>query len=229
MIKQAGNVWKRLRRFLTAGPGRFAGGSAVSDPLGLLAGERALLAARRLPQHDGSPRAAAMPDQSIQPGPSGDVTGPMERDRIRRNHRRPCDTAGDGVGADDARGARSRSGSRIMTIAGDGQPRSLGRTATAIQSLSPGYFPFMMATSIISTGTFLLGPSWLSRVPPVIASAGLVALSVALVIRLVLFHPSVAVGFHDPGRVFGFLAIAAGMDVLGLRLAAAGHPLATGT
>jgi hypothetical protein len=90
MIKQAGNVWKRLRRFLTAGPGRFAGGSAVSDPLGLLAGERALLAARWLPQHDGSPRAAAMPDQSIQPGPSGDVTGPMERDRIRRNHRRPC-------------------------------------------------------------------------------------------------------------------------------------------
>jgi hypothetical protein len=95
-----------------------------------------------------------------------------------------------------------------MTIAGDGQPRSLGRTATAIQSLSPGYFPFVMATSIISTGTFLLGPSWLSRVLLVIASAGLVALSVALVIRLVLFRPSMAVGFHDPGRVFGFFAIA---------------------
>jgi len=41
MIKQASNVWKHLRRFLTADPGRFAGGSAVSDPLGLPAGEHA--------------------------------------------------------------------------------------------------------------------------------------------------------------------------------------------
>ncbi len=53
-------------------------------------------------------------------------------------------------------------------------------------------------------------------------------LSVALVIQLVLFRPSVAAGFHDPGRVFGFFTIAAGIDVLGIRLAAAGHPLATG-
>jgi hypothetical protein len=48
-----------------------------------------------------------------------------------------------------------------------------GSSATAIQTLSPGYFPFVMATSIISTGPFLLGPSWLSRVLLVIASAGL--------------------------------------------------------
>ena len=44
MVKQASNVRKRLRRFLTADPGRFAGGSAVSDPLGLLAVERERLA-----------------------------------------------------------------------------------------------------------------------------------------------------------------------------------------
>src|SRR5260370_26970027 len=85
-----------------------------------------------------------------------------------------------------------------------------------------------MATSIISTGTFLLGPSWLSRALLVIASGGLVVLSVVLVIRLVLFRPSVAADFHDPERVFGFFAIAAGIDVLGIRLAAAGHPLAPG-
>ena len=85
-----------------------------------------------------------------------------------------------------------------------------------------------MATSIISTGTFLLGPSWPSRMLLVIASAGLVVLSVTLVIQLVLFRPGVAAGLHDPGRVFGFFAIAAGMDVLGIRLAAAGHPLVTG-
>jgi tellurite resistance protein TehA-like permease len=101
-----------------------------------------------------------------------------------------------------------------MTIV-EGQPRSAGRTATAVRSLSPGYFPFVMATSIISTGTFLLGPTWLSRVLLVIASAGLAVLSAALVIQLVLFRPSVAADFHDPGRVFGFFAIPAGMDVLG--------------
>jgi len=59
MIKQASNVRKHLRRFLTADPGRFAGGSAVSDPLGLLAVERERLAALRSPQHDGSPQPAA--------------------------------------------------------------------------------------------------------------------------------------------------------------------------
>jgi len=53
-------------------------------------------------------------------------------------------------------------------------------------------------------------------------------LSVTLVIQLVLFRPGMAAGFHDPGRVFGFFAIAAGMDVLGIRLAAAGHPLVIG-
>ena len=31
MVKQASNVRKRLRRFLADDPGRFAGGSAVSD------------------------------------------------------------------------------------------------------------------------------------------------------------------------------------------------------
>lgn len=36
-----------------------------------------------------------------------------------------------------------------------------------------------------------------------------------------------AAAFHDPGRVFGFFAIAAGINVLGIRLAEAGHPLAT--
>ena len=59
MVRQASDVRKRLRRFLTADPGRFAGGSAVSDPLGLLAIERERLAVLRSPQHDGSPQTAA--------------------------------------------------------------------------------------------------------------------------------------------------------------------------
>jgi tellurite resistance protein TehA-like permease len=102
-----------------------------------------------------------------------------------------------------------------------------GRVGAVVQSLSPGYFPFVMATSIISTGTFLLGPSWLSRTLLVIASAAFAVLIVAQVIELVFFRTTVAAGFRDPARVFGFFAIAAAMDVLGVRLAAAGHPLVT--
>ena len=122
------------------------------------------------------------------------------------------------------------SDSGAATITGDGQPgesRPLRRTETALQSLSPGYFPFVMATSIISTGTSLLGPSWLSRTLLVMASAALAVLIVATVLQLVRFRPNVAAAFHAPERVFAYFAVAAGLDVLGIRLAAAGHPLAT--
>ena len=65
MVKQASDVRKRLRRFLTADPGRFAGGSAVSDPLGLLAIERERLAVLRSPQHAGRPKTAATVSRGI--------------------------------------------------------------------------------------------------------------------------------------------------------------------
>jgi tellurite resistance protein TehA-like permease len=107
------------------------------------------------------------------------------------------------------------------------QTRPPGRAAAAIRDLHPGYFAFVMATGIVSTGTFLLGPSWLSRVLLVVASAGLVVLSVALMIRLVRFRPSVVADVHAPERVFGFFTITAGLDVLGVRLSYAGHPLVT--
>jgi len=108
-----------------------------------------------------------------------------------------------------------------------GQTRPPGRVATAIRDLHPGYFAFVMATGIISTGTFLLGPSWLSRVLLVVTVAGLAVLSAALAIRLVRFRPSVVADIHAPERVFGFFTITAGLDVLGVRLSYAGHPLAT--
>jgi len=113
------------------------------------------------------------------------------------------------------------------TGAAGGQTRSLSRTATAIRDLHPGYFAFVMATGIISTGTFLLGPSWLSKGLLVVASIGLVVLSAALVVRLAVFGSSVAADIQAPERVFGFFTIVAGIDVLGVRLGAAGHPLAT--
>jgi tellurite resistance protein TehA-like permease len=96
----------------------------------------------------------------------------------------------------------------------------------AIRALDPGYFAFVMATGIISTGTYLLGPSWLSRALLVLAAAGLAVLSAALVIRLARFRPSVAADIRAPEGVFGFFTIPAGFDVLGVRLSDASHPLA---
>jgi tellurite resistance protein TehA-like permease len=117
--------------------------------------------------------------------------------------------------------------STMGTSAAGGQARSLSRTAMAIRDLYPGYFAFVMATGIISTGTFLLGPSWLSKGLLVVASIGFVVLSTALVVRLAVFRSSVAADIQAPERVFGFFTIVAGIDVLGVRLGAAGHPLTT--
>src|SRR5229473_559603 len=51
MVSQASIQFKRLSRYIAADPARFAGGSAVSDPLGLLAVEREQLAARQREEH----------------------------------------------------------------------------------------------------------------------------------------------------------------------------------
>ena len=113
------------------------------------------------------------------------------------------------------------------TGTGGGQARADGRAARAVRDLNPGYFAFVMATGIISTGAFLLGPSWLSRALLAAASAGLVVLGVALLARVAFFRSSVAADVRAPERVFGFFTITAGIDVLGVRLAFGGHPVAT--
>jgi len=102
-----------------------------------------------------------------------------------------------------------------------------GQAAAAVRDLHPGYFAYVMATGIISTGTFLLGPSWLSLGLLAAASAGLLVLAAALAARLAFFRSNVAADIQAPERVFGFFTITAGLDVLGVRLALAGHPLAT--
>ena len=114
-----------------------------------------------------------------------------------------------------------------MSSEAEAQAQPASRAAAAVRDLHPGYFAFVMATGIISTGTFLLGPPWLSLALLAVASAGLAVLAVALVMRLAFFRSSVAADIRAPDRVFGFFTITAGLDVLGVRLAVAGHPLAT--
>ncbi|MBO0822760.1 MAG: tellurite resistance/C4-dicarboxylate transporter family protein [Actinobacteria bacterium] len=114
-----------------------------------------------------------------------------------------------------------------MTTESGTQQRGPGRVAAAVRDLHPGYFAFVMATGIISIGTYTLGPSWLSQALLAAACAGLVVLAVALVARLLRYRASVAADIRAPDRVFGFFTITAGLDVLGARLALAGHPLGT--
>ena len=115
----------------------------------------------------------------------------------------------------------------MVTDGDGGRTRFGGRVAAAIRDLHPSYFAFVMATGIISTGTFLTGPSWLSPALLVIASIGFVVLVVALVIWLVRYRSRVVAEFRSPERVFGFFAISASCDLLGARFAAAGHPMVT--
>src|SRR5215472_10578284 len=115
----------------------------------------------------------------------------------------------------------------MATDTASSQTRSAGRVATAIRDLHPSYLAFVMATGIISTGAFLLGPSWLSQALLVIASAGFVVLVAALVIWLARYRSQVVAEFRAPERVFGFFAISASCDLLGARYAAAGHPMVT--
>ncbi len=101
------------------------------------------------------------------------------------------------------------------------------RAALGIKILDPGCFAFVMATGIISTGTSLLGPSWLSQALLITSLAALILFGGALAIRLAAFRSSVAADVQAPGRVFGFFTIVAAINVLGLRIAGAGHPLVT--
>jgi tellurite resistance protein TehA-like permease len=111
--------------------------------------------------------------------------------------------------------------------ANGGQPWSQGRAGRFVRDLNPADFAFVLATGILSAGTFVLGPPWLSQALLVIASTGFVVLIVTLVIRLARYRTQVAADFRAPDRVFGFFAVAASCDLLGTRFASAGHPMVT--
>jgi len=97
----------------------------------------------------------------------------------------------------------------------------------AIREFHPTDFAFVMATGIISTGTFHVGPTWLSQALLVIASIGFAALVAALVVWLARYRSRAVAEIQAPELVFGFFAISASCDLLGARFAAAGHPMVT--
>jgi tellurite resistance protein TehA-like permease len=102
-----------------------------------------------------------------------------------------------------------------------------GRGEAAVRNLPPAAFSFVMATGIISSDALVFGPQWLSKSLLVLACVGLALLTLGLVVRVVRFPSAVRQDARRPERVFGFFTIVAGVAVVGIRLAAGGHPVST--
>lgn len=103
----------------------------------------------------------------------------------------------------------------------DEAPRSA--VAQAVATLNPGYFALVMGTGILSVGMRAQGPRLLSDVLLWLAALAYVVLVGLTVARAVLFRAALRSDFEDPRRGFGFFTFVAGTDVLGARLALAGH------
>jgi tellurite resistance protein TehA-like permease len=116
-----------------------------------------------------------------------------------------------------------------MVVGAEVKPgaRPAGQLAKAVRELPPASFSFVMATGIISAGTYALGPGWLSQALLAAASAGFVVLAGMLAARLWRYRPRLAADARAPEKTFGFFTIVAGADVLGVRFAGAGHPVVT--
>jgi tellurite resistance protein TehA-like permease len=100
------------------------------------------------------------------------------------------------------------------------------RVGLAVETLTPGYFAVVMATGIISVGTWLKGSHALSTAMLVLCAVSYGVLVVLNGWRLLAYPHAVSSDFNDPRRAFGFFTFVAGTNVLGVRLGV-GHPDAT--
>lgn len=96
------------------------------------------------------------------------------------------------------------------------------RMASAVESLTPGYFALVMATGIVSVGLALEHITLLSRALLVVCAAAFVTLLILTVWRFVAYRAAMVDDFMDPRRAFGFFTIVAGTNVLANRLAVGG-------
>ena len=98
-----------------------------------------------------------------------------------------------------------------------------GRVRGAVATLNPGYFALVMATGILSVAMNNHGLAALSLSLLWLAVGCLVVLAVATVWRVVAFPSRIRADLGDPSRSFGFFTTIAAIDVVGTRLAVAGH------
>jgi tellurite resistance protein TehA-like permease len=102
-----------------------------------------------------------------------------------------------------------------------------GLLARALATLYPGYFAWVMASGIVSVGTHLLGYGLLSSVVLGVTIAAFVILVLAYAARALFFSAFFRQSLRAPATLVAYFTVCAGADVLGTRLALAGHPLVT--
>ncbi|HEX6445979.1 MAG TPA: hypothetical protein VF053_12880, partial [Streptosporangiales bacterium] len=105
--------------------------------------------------------------------------------------------------------------------ASDRAPQPLLRES--VRTLHPSYFALVMATGIVSAGLRDHGVPALSTALMWLTAACYLFLVVLLGWRLLAFAGEVRRDGSDPQRGFGFFTFVAGTEVLGTRLALAGH------
>ncbi len=100
-----------------------------------------------------------------------------------------------------------------------------GLLARALATLDPGYFASVMASSIVSVGTGLLGYKVLSDLTLWVGVVAFCALVVAYIARAVGWWPFFRHSLVDPSVALAYFTFVAGADVLGTRFIMAGHPV----
>ncbi len=90
-----------------------------------------------------------------------------------------------------------------------------GRLSTAVRKLPPGAFAFVMATGIVAGAFSLVGQATITLVLLVISVIGLLALTGALVWRIVRHWDHVYADARNPAIAFGYATIVAAMNVVG--------------
>lgn len=99
----------------------------------------------------------------------------------------------------------------------------MDRSRQAVETLTPGYFAFVMATGIISVGMKLEGFEDISFLLLIVCAAGFVTLLGLTGWRFVAYRKAINADFLDPTRAFGFFTFVAGTNVLGVRLGMEGN------
>ena len=93
----------------------------------------------------------------------------------------------------------------------------------AVRTLNPGYFAMVMGTGIVSIGMANHGRTEVSTTLMWLAATGYAVLVVLHGYRFAAFRGELKADFVDPRRAFGYFTFVAGTDVLGTRIALAGH------
>ena len=98
-----------------------------------------------------------------------------------------------------------------------------GVISSALATLDPGYFAWVMASGIISIGADILGYALISRTVLVITVIAFMVLLVAYAARAIWFWPSFIASLRDPTTAMAYFTIVAGSNVLATRLLMTGN------